>query len=830
MKPQDIDAIGVVVVGNLADLAAERAVLAGICRYGSDGYVEVSDIVDIDTFTIDSNQMLFKCLQKTLKDETKKLIDLPTILSSASELGLSEHFTKPDEIKHLRGITNLQVDFSNIRKFAGKIKKLHIARLYYHNLDLAKTDIASIRGDETVDEIVSLAENRILDLATVLNTGTGNQIKLMGQDGEEYLQYLIDNPRECIGIPTPFKRFNEAIGGGLRRQAIDVIAARFKKGKAQPLYSLVYTPDGPKQMGDMKVGDVVCTPTGIAKVIQLHPQGKKRIYRVYFSDNLYTDCCEDHLWGVYSYKKPNDLIIRSTKQLKENCRTANQRRWHVPLLSQDLVMNKKKVLVDPYLMGVLIGDGCFRGGATLTFTTEDKEILDFIDKSLIDEYKTSKRSKMTYSIIRRKKKNLPNYYTSCICYYGLEHLKSTKKFVPEDYKYNSSDVRLAIVQGLMDTDGSISEKGNIEYSSSSFKLVKDMQWLIFSLGGRAKVERRFTSCNGKSFKSYRLRISFDDPTRLFRLSRKISRVKIRRKNKLKRGINKIKYLGEMDCQCITLNTKDGLYITDNLIVTHNSFLGDNAAIYISGDLNIPVLNVDTEMSHHQHLHRIWANMSGVETKKIETGKMSPVEIKKVKDAQKKLRVMPYSYLCVKGMAFEEVLSLMRRWVVQHVGKDENGNTKDAVLIYDYIKLLDSSAIKNNFSEHQAVGYLMTSLVNFVGKHDISCLSFVQLNRDGITKESTDIISLSDRIGWFCGSLSLYKDKEPEEIGEDGIENGNKKLVNLATRFGEGMHFDDYINMNFRGSIGRITEGLTKFELIKEKKGAVTANCDNDIAF
>ena len=107
---------------------------------------------------------------------------------------------------------------------------------------------------------------------------------------------------------------------------------------------------------------------------------------------------------------------------------------------------------------------------------------------------------------------------------------------------------------------------------------------------------------------------------------------------------------------------------------------------------------------------------------------------------------------------------------------------------------------------------MTGLHNFALKYEIPILAFIQLNRDGITKESTDTASGSDRIIWLCSNCSIYKAKSDEEIAKDGPENGNRKLVPLIARHGEGLQDKDYINVNMIGKYGKLIEGKTAFEL------------------
>jgi len=119
-------------------------------------------------------------------------------------------------------------------------------------------------------------------------------------------------------------------------------------------------------------------------------------------------------------------------------------------------------------------------------------------------------------------------------------------------------------------------------------------------------------------------------------------------------------------------------------------------------------------------------------------------------------------------------------------------------------------------EYQLLGFMMTSLHNFAIKYKVPILGFIQLNRDGITKESTDTASGSDRIIWLCSNFSIFKRKSDEEIAEDGTKSGNRKLIPLISRHGGGLDDNDYINCYMKGWCAKITEGKTKLELSSSK--------------
>ena len=260
-----------------------------------------------------------------------------------------------------------------------------------------------------------------------------------------------------------------------------------------------------------------------------------------------------------------------------------------------------------------------------------------------------------------------------------------------------------------------------------------------------------------------------------------------------------------------------------------SVFADNVALNVAMK-NIPVLMLDTEMSKEDHLNRLLANMSGVPINEIATGKFADDQDKydRVISSMKTLESIPYSYISVAGKPFDQILNLIKRWVMQEVKVDENGTTNNCVVIYDYLKLMSSSSISNNIQEYQALGFQITSLHNLCVKLDIPCLSFVQLNRDGITKESTDAVSGSDRLIWLCTSFTIFKIKSTEELAEDGPNAGNRKLVPIVARHGAGLDDGDYINMVMQGSHAKLKELKTRNEFKNQPVGDTGLISTDDI--
>jgi hypothetical protein len=183
--------------------------------------------------------------------------------------------------------------------------------------------------------------------------------------------------------------------------------------------------------------------------------------------------------------------------------------------------------------------------------------------------------------------------------------------------------------------------------------------------------------------------------------------------------------------------------------------------------------------------------------------------------------MPYFYEAVRGLSYDDVLALIRRWARRIVHLDACGRVvRPAVVIYDYIKLINAQFVTGREQEHQTLGYITSGLKDLMGETGMACLTFAQMNRQGITSEETDAIAGSDRILHYASSLSLFKRKNDEVLQKDdppGSEKYSHKLIVKKSRFGEEHRGRDYINLSADYARARITEGPSRAEL--EAKGA-----------
>lgn len=231
----------------------------------------------------------------------------------------------------------------------------------------------------------------------------------------------------------------------------------------------------------------------------------------------------------------------------------------------------------------------------------------------------------------------------------------------------------------------------------------------------------------------------------------------------------------------------------------------------------PTLVLDTEMNIEDQIHRSLATLTDVDTRFIETGKFGQMtDRNQVYKTAKENKDIPFYYKNIAGKPFDEVISIIRRWLKLEVGEDENGNLNPCFIIYDYFKLM-SAADLGNLAEYQALGFQISKLCDFCNLNKLPCLAFVQANRNALTKEDTDIISQSDRLLWLAGSVMYLRRKTAEEIAQDGPDAGNSVLITLKTRYGPGLPDNDYINLYFDGKTSKFTEIGTKSEILRRRE-------------
>lgn len=363
-------------------------------------------------------------------------------------------------------------------------------------------------------------------------------------------------------------------------------------GKGQRENALILTPSGFKRFGDIKVGDKVISGTGkVSEVLGVYPKPSMPVYEITFDDGSKVQCSEDHLWHCQTRddRRKNKYRTIELKSMLKNVRIEKGKRRnysidYVPVID---CFEEKDLKLDPYLMGVLLGDGSFIN-ENISLTLVDVEILQKVYKLLPKGYILQYSAKDDYRIIRdRNNLDQRNLVRQIIKEYGLDGKHSYEKFIPKEYLYSSYNNRLELLRGLLDTDG-YAKQGLIEYSSTSKQLADDVRELVHSLGGYCSCKLKenagykkdgvFIKCRPL----YRLTIHFScNQPCPFYLPRKAERF-VPKRTVLKRFITDITYVGDEKTSCIYISDPSHLYITDDYIITHNTSLSEFFLSYYMG--------------------------------------------------------------------------------------------------------------------------------------------------------------------------------------------------------------------------------------------------------
>jgi len=385
-----------------------------------------------------------------------------------------------------------------------------------------------------------------------------------------------------IGIPG----IDKLLKGGLAKGEIGVILAPTGVGKALSVSEPVLTPTGWVTMGEIKTGDRVVGSDGKYQyVLGTYPQGIRPIYKVEFTDDTFVNCDEEHLWSVNTLNmrtaktrvkgkgvhKPNyGYKVVKTSDMMNDIKKRGRYNYRLPVVNP-VDFEEREVSIDSYLLGLLLGDGSICDGG-VRISTKDDELFDSIQhldehSSFNEYYRTETKSIKSINLKSKIKERLKVY--------NLLNKKSNNKFIPKDYLYNSLEVRVSLLQGLMDTDGYIDKKGTIQFTTVSKQLCDDVRELVLSLGGTARINSKIPTYIYNEEKkegqlAYTITMSFANDIVPFRLLRKVDRYYKREKYIEQKYVKSITYSHDEKAVCIKVSNPDELFVTRNYVLTHNT--------------------------------------------------------------------------------------------------------------------------------------------------------------------------------------------------------------------------------------------------------------------
>lgn len=349
-----------------------------------------------------------------------------------------------------------------------------------------------------------------------------------------------------------------------------IIAAEMGLGKGQSPSAKVATPTGWTTFGEIKVGDTVINPEGGTTTVKgVYKRGRMEMFRVSFSDGVSVICSGDHLWNVQSACQKNrgkgfktielnTIVLQGLQQPNGNAK------FYIPMVAPVEYVNRE-FPIPAYLIGYLLGNGCFRHGCTVSIP--DDETVERLN-SMMSIPLHRKPDSIEYTI---KDTDVKQWVTST----HLQGLYSFEKHIPDNYLFGSLQDRLELFQGLCDSDGTPHKDAGVEFTTTSVCLRDTFVALVHSFGGTCHLHECTNGYTHNGEKrtgrlAYRIQIALPAGIQPFKLGRKAEKYVTPTKYQPTRAIISIDSVGEDECICIAVEAANQLYVTDDYIVTHNT--------------------------------------------------------------------------------------------------------------------------------------------------------------------------------------------------------------------------------------------------------------------
>lgn len=504
-----------------------------------------------------------------------------------------------------QGIEYLQdiEEFSSVENFPyyyDKLKKINLLNdLKKDGFDISDYYAEDLTSDKAIEvnerfedisskDIINDFKKKLIKLES--DYGSPEEVKCENAaDGiDDFIETMFET--EDIGLPIQGAIYNQIIDGA-QPTALTIRAGGSGVGKALPNSSIIPTPDGWRKVGEIKKGDYLFDAFGKpTKVLEIYPQGKKEVYKVTFKDGRTVRCCNEHLWSYNtSSQKKKSFEERKfyTKTLKEIMQLPLKKKeaYNILVPQQYAVEYKEeKHYIPPYLMGLFLGDGSFRqqsSNKSFQYSSEDIFLPEYIANTM--NWTLKKESLKNYSwcfSIKEKQKNQFDKINIWVEDVLKEHPElintySHNKFIPQAYLKDSINNRFELLNGLLDSDGSVDKKGRISYFTNSIKMAFQVKELCQSLGFKTSL----LEDHHKEQIGYIIGIYGrpNDKVKLFKLPRKHNIIvdwynsnqrKESNENNAIVKIENLHYTEEMTC--FYVDNKEHLFLTENFVVTHNT--------------------------------------------------------------------------------------------------------------------------------------------------------------------------------------------------------------------------------------------------------------------
>ncbi|CAJ1510827.1 replicative DNA helicase [[Mycobacterium] holstebronense] len=566
-----------------------------------------------------------------------------------------------------------------------------------------------------VAEIVDRAQAEIYEVAERRTSEDFVPLEDLLQPTMDEIDAIASHGGVARGVPTGFTDLDE-VTNGLHPGQMIVVAARPGMGKALSLKTLLATPTGWTTMGEVAVGDLLLGPDGkpTRVVAATEVMTDRPCYEVEFSDGTVIIADAEHQWltdtrasrksaqaaaaGYNRYKNQRTFAaIRTTAEIAATlrCDTADQRLNHSVTNAQALDLPEREFLVPPYTLGAWLGDGT---SAAAQITTADPEIIMRIEAEGF-----SVSGEMLQAGLRT------------IGVLGNKH-------IPTEYLRGSEAQRRQLLAGLLDTDGTVTASGSVQFSVTDRRLARDVAELVVSLGYRCQTAtKRVHGRSESTSTAYTLNFTTDDE--VFALERKVIAHKERRtvKGTARSGSRFIvaaRPVASVPVRCVEVDNDSHMYLASEAMVpTHNSTLGLDFMRSCSIKHRMSSVIFSLEMSKSEIVMRLLSAEAKIKLADMRSGRMSDDDWTRLARRMSEISEAPLYIDDSPNLTMMEIRAKARRL-------KQKADLR--LVVIDYLQLMTSG--KRVESRQQEVSEFSRNLKLLAKEIEVPVIAMSQLNR------------------------------------------------------------------------------------------------------
>ncbi|MFK5882454.1 MAG: replicative DNA helicase [Sulfurospirillum sp.] len=692
---------------NLHNINIERSVLSSIL-FEPGSFEDIAATLKPKDFYLPSHKYIFEAMLECERE------DLPIDEEFIKKKLNQENRFDEDAMLEILSTNPLPSTRAYIQEIREKAIKRELVELTSEIKEVAiEKDLPSV-------EVVDLVQQKLYQIT---QENGAKEFREAPEMTKATLGHILELKKRgnqvVVGLDTGFSKLNE-LTTGFGKGDLVIVAARPAMGKCLAKGTKVLMYDGSlKNVESVKVGDLLMGDDSTPRKILSLAHGREEMYWVRQNKGIDYRVNKSHILSLkrsrneWKHKHGDILNISVEEYIKKSKKfKSNYKGYKVPVKFME-----KKLTIEPYFMGLWLGDG---RKSDVRITTKDKEVIKYLGEYakrlnlMLVESKKSKKCTM-YAISSGQaggKKENPSLQAK-IRRLGL----IDNKHIPRDYLINSTQNRLELLAGLIDSDGYYDKNCNgFEITQKDFNLARDIKFLADSLGFRTSLISKMAKIKSINFECevYRVRIFGDIDRVPIKIKRKKAKAWSVKRNWNQTGINvkfdKIdEYFGfEID--------GNSLFLLEDMTVTHNTaFCLNLAQNAIDDGKGVAIFSL--EMPAEQLMLRMFSSKTAIPLQKIRRGDLSDDEWARLSSAADEMSGKSFFVDDNGNVDIHKIRSKLRKLKTNH--------PEIGLCVIDYLQLMNGSGNKDR---HLEVSDMSRGLKLLARELEMPIVALSQLNR------------------------------------------------------------------------------------------------------